>query len=331
MNQNFKNSIIFWLIPVLLISFWYFREIVLSFLVGIILGLTIQTFALFLNYKFKLNYYLNVLLIYAFLILIISLTFYLTLRIIIDELPSLFYKLNLLLKQIGFFDMKILKEWQNFLALGSDYLPNILKFIYKFFGGFLSLILIFVISIYVALNKNFPQEIFTLFPNSEEYVRLWRKVKRKISFWIFGQLFLMIFVGLATYIFLGPILKIQYASLLGLLAGLLEVVPILGPTISLIVISVITYLEKPDLIFFVIAYFLLLQQFENHLLVPLVMKRAVEINPLLVILGIVIGGKIGGILGIIIILPTLGIITEIFNYFKFSKDKSILNHKTLIQ
>jgi predicted PurR-regulated permease PerM len=121
----------------------------------------------------------------------------------------------------------------------------------------------------------------------------------------------MIFIGLATYIFVGLILKVKYGILIGLIAGILEAVPILGPVITLIIASIIIFLENPAYILPTIIFFILLQQLENHFLVPLVMKKALALNPLFVILGILIGAKIGGILGIIIMIPILGSVIEV--------------------
>jgi predicted PurR-regulated permease PerM len=186
-----------------------------------------------------------------------------------------------------------------------------LRLLSNFFGGFLSLILIFVISLYVSLAKNFPENIVPFFKIEEEYLKAWRTIRRKISFWFLGQIILMIFIGLSTYIFLGLILKVKYALLISLIAGLLEAVPILGPIITLIIAFLIIFLENPSYILPTIIFFILLQQLENHFLVPLVMRKALALNPLLIILGILIGAKIGGILGIIIIIPILGSVIEI--------------------
>ncbi len=318
MSIDYRKIIVFWFVPIILLSFWYLREIIFPFLVGIILGLVIQTISFFLNYKLKINYYLNVFLIYTFLIILFSSTFYLTFKVILNQLPSLFFKLQPYINELNLKRLDFIKNWQEFLTLGGDYLPNIFRFIYNFIGGFFSLILIFIVSIYTSLNKNFPKEIFDLLPEEkrEDYFRLWRKIKRRVSFWMLGQLVLMLTIGLATYLFVGPILKINYAGLIGLTAGLLEIIPIIGPTFSLIMASIITFLDKPDLVLIVAVFFVLLQQLENHFLVPILMKRAVAINPLLIILGVLIGGKLGGILGIILTLPILGAIVEIFNYYK---------------
>jgi predicted PurR-regulated permease PerM len=121
----------------------------------------------------------------------------------------------------------------------------------------------------------------------------------------------MIFVGFATYIFVGLILKVKYGLLISLIAGIFEAVPILGPIATLIFASMIVFLENPSYILPTIIFFILLQQLENHFLVPLVMRKALALNPLLIILGILIGAKIGGILGIIIIIPILGSVIEI--------------------
>lgn len=314
MNLGIKNILLFWLIPVLFLGFWYFRQPLLAFLAGLLLGFTIQTIALYLNYKLKLNYYLNVFLIYLFFILLITVVFYLTFNTLTEELPRLFQKLEPLLKEYSFLQVYLKGEWQNFL-LGSDRWLSLLRFIYSFVGGFFSLILIFIVSIYTALQRHLPQQFFKIFPEEkrEEYEKIWRKIKRKISFWFLGEIILMVFIGFFSYLFVGPILKINYSLLIGLLAGLLEIVPILGPLFTLIFASIVTFLDKPELVFLVVGYFILLQQLENHFLVPIVMKKATNINPLLIILGVLIGAKIGGVLGIIIILPILGVIVEIIS------------------
>ena len=325
MNYELKKALIFWLIPILFLGFWYLRGPLLAFLSGIFIGLAIQTFALFINYRFKLNYYLSVFLIYLVFIFLIALVSYLTFQILIEELPKLFQKLEPYLKEFRLQNFYLESKWQNLFSFGSDYLPNVFRLLYNFFGDLFSLVLIFVASLYVAFDKNFLQPIFKIFPDHkrEIYEKTWRRIKRKVSFWFLGQIVLMIFIGVFSYLFVGPILKINYAPLIGLLAGLLEIVPVIGPLFTLIVVSLITFLDKPEFVFLVISYFILLQQFENHFLVPLVMKRTVSLNPLLVIFGVLVGSKIGGVLGIIIVLPILGILVEIFHLMTESKEKRL--------
>jgi predicted PurR-regulated permease PerM len=315
MKESLKKNIIFWLIPFILLSLWYLKEIIIPFLAGVIIGSAIQSLAFYLSYRVKINYYLAVSLIYLFSIFLITATFYLTIKVLIEEIPSLLEKIQPYISLVKNLDIKA--KWADILSL-SDYLPNILRLLSNFFGGFLSLILIFVISLYVSLAKNFPEDIFYFFKFNEEHTKTWRRIRRKISFWFLGQIILMIFIGLATYIFLSLILKVKYGLLISLIAGLLEAVPILGPIVTLIFASMIVFLENPSYILPTIIFFILLQQLENHFLVPLVMRKALTLNPLLIILGILIGAKIGSILGIIIIIPILGSVIEFLKIRRIS-------------
>ena len=308
MDQSLKKHIIFWLIPVFFLFFWYFRSTILPFLAGIIIGSAVQSLAFFAAYKFKLNYYFSVFIIYFLIICLISFTFYLTIKVLLTEIPALLEKFQPYISVIK--NLNIKAQWTNFLSL-SDYLPNIFQVFLKLINSFLSLFLIFVVSLYVSLNKNFPEELLFLVKDKEQYLKFWRKIRRKFAFWCLGQIILMIFIGLGTYLFVGLILKVKYASLISLVAGILEIVPILGPVMTLIIASLIIFLENPAYVLPTIIFFIILQQLENHFLVPLVMKKAIALNPLLVILGILVGAKIGGILGIIILLPLLGSINEI--------------------
>ncbi len=322
MAKSLEKFLIFWLIPFFFLALWYFLPLILPFLVGIILGIAIQSFASYLSFRLKINFYFNVFIIYSLIILIITFVFYLTAQVLIEQLPSLIKKLEpygIVFKEFNFknYQLEFLQKL-DIIKITSGYLSNILGFISNFFYSLFAITLIFVVSIYVALRKNFLEDIFDFFAQekAEEYSKIWRKIKRKISFWLIGQLFLGVFIGFTTYIFVGPILKINYATMIALFSGLFELIPIIGPILSLLLALAITILTKPEVVFFVAAFFVILQQVENHLLVPLVMKKAISLHPLLVIFGILIGGQVGGILGIIVILPLLGASVEIINYFR---------------
>lgn len=320
MELRLNKIIAFWLFPLLLLGIWQSRGIIFPFIIGVFLGFAIQTIALFVSYKTRINYYFNVLVIYLALIFIISLGIYLAINVFIEQLPSLWNKIFPYIKNFPIKEFKVDKDLQKFiLNLGSSYLNSVFPLMQKIFNGLFYIIFILIVSLYTALSKNVSDKIALFFKEDkrEEYIKIFLKIKRKISFWFFGQIILMIIVGLLTYIFM-LVLKIPYASLIALTSGILEIIPILGPIISLLIASAITLVEKQEMIFLVIGSFILIQQVENHFLVPLIMKKATDINPLFVILGVLIGGQIGGILGIIIILPLMGILIEIFNFYFYN-------------
>ncbi|GBD34872.1 hypothetical protein HRbin35_00624 [bacterium HR35] len=316
------NKTSFWLIPLLIIIFWLTKEIIFSFFMGTVIGLTIQNLSRFLSLKLKLPYYLLVFLLYFLIFFFFGFLIYSLFKVITLELPGFISHLNNFLKA---YNLKIekLESIKNFdfLTIFQSHFVNVFSFLYSLFGNFISVILVFIISIYIALSPNLERDIFAYLPEEkrEEIFNIWFRIKRKLSFWILGQIILMLTIGLATYLVYGIIFDMPYKFLISLTAGVLEAVPILGPIISTIIAVFIAIIEKPEIVFLLIASFFLIQQLENHFLVPLVMKNTVKLNPLLVLLGILISSNIFGFWGAISILPLLVIFKEVFDYY-FKKD-----------
>lgn len=129
------------------------------------------------------------------------------------------------------------------------------------------------------------------------------QVETQLSIWIIGELVLMFVVGLATGIGLW-LLGIKYAVALGFLAGLLEILPNIGPTVAVIpaVIIAITMGSWP-VILGVVTLAIAIQQLENYVLVPQIMKHATGVNPIITIPLLLIGNQIAGIGGAVLALP----------------------------
>ena len=129
--------------------------------------------------------------------------------------------------------------------------------------------------------------------------------------WVRAQLFLCLLIGLITYLGL-RLMGIDYALPLGILAGLLEIIPHIGPTVAAVP-SVIAglALSLPHGLAVAGLYFVI-QQLENSVLVPRIMKQAVGVNPLITILALMIGFKLGGVGGAILAIPTFLMIQIIY-------------------
>ncbi len=94
---------------------------------------------------------------------------------------------------------------------------------------------------------------------------------------------------------------------------MLEIIPYIGPVISAIIATAISFLHGPVTGLLVLGLFILVQQLEGYVLTPLIMKRAVGLNPVVVILALMIGAKLGGVMGIIIAVPLATILGEVVN------------------
>ncbi|MCR4334505.1 MAG: AI-2E family transporter [Patescibacteria group bacterium] len=193
---------------------------------------------------------------------------------------------------------------------------SIIKTANLIFGGVLSFILIIVLSFYFAVQEdgvgNFLKIITPL--KKENYIiDLWKRSQLKIGYWLQGQLLLGLLIGIFVYVGL-LILGIKHALLLATLAAIFELIPIFGPLLSAVPAILIAYVDGGVTTgLLVIGLYIIIQQFENHLIYPLVVRKIVGISPILVILSLVIGAKLAGFLGMILSVPIASAIMEFVN------------------
>ncbi|MCK5085786.1 AI-2E family transporter, partial [Candidatus Parcubacteria bacterium] len=209
----------------------------------------------------------------------------------------------------GSFDYKISEPFQNILFEASkalkDITSNIIVGVLSLLGGILSAILMLVISFYLVVEKDGVEKfVQTIIPaeSRPQALRIIKKVEVKLGKWFMGQLFLGFVVGLLSFIGL-TILGVPYALVLAIIAGAMELIPYIGPTLSSIPAIIIAFTISPILAILVFALYFIIQQLENYLLVPKVMERSVGLHPVVIIIAMLIGGQIAGVLGIILAIP----------------------------
>lgn len=201
----------------------------------------------------------------------------------------------------------------------SSYLGNIGELLFSktvgVVSGVVAVITIIVLSFYLLLEEEGVKKIYRGILPAEWHDALsetTRKIIGKLGSWIRGQLLLMFSVGLFITIGLF-IIGSPYALSLGLWSGLTEVIPILGPWIGAAPGVIVGLTLSPLQGLLALIVYVIVQQLEGNILVPRVMSRAVGLNPVIVILAILIGGKIYGLMGILLSVPmaaTISVIVE---------------------
>ena len=147
-----------------------------------------------------------------------------------------------------------------------------------------------------------------------------RSVERVFGQWVRGQLILGFTVGVFTFIGLTILSQLvdpifgRYAVLLSIIAGVLELVPIIGPIIAAIPAVLLAATAGPVPVAAALALYLLVQQVENNLLVPKIQGDAVELHPAIVMAAIIIGGSLAGLLGAILALPVTAAGRDVVRY-----------------
>ena len=212
----------------------------------------------------------------------------------------------------------IIIQFQKFLAGTGDLLrksaSDLFSTAVNIFGGIFSLFLILVISFYLSVQKKGVQRVLTSLAPREHrdyLLSLWERSQKKLGRWLQGQLFLGVIIGVLVYVGLS-LLNVKFALLLAVLAGILEIFPYIGPVMAAIPAVILGLLQAPILGLWVLILYIVIQQMENHLIVPLVIGKIVKLNPVVVILALLIGWKLGSIPGMILAVPITAVLAEFF-------------------
>lgn len=185
-------------------------------------------------------------------------------------------------------------------------------------GYFLNLISLLVVTFYLLLEHRKLKTTLTNFLQKNrqgKFVKEIEEVEAKLGSWLRGELFLMFVIGFFTYLGLTFLLRLPFALPLAIVAGFLEIVPILGPIISTIPALLVAAAFSPWKAISVILLYTLIQQLESNVLVPKVMNKAVGLDPLLVLLALVIGGRLAGPLGALLSVPILAALAILVKEF----------------
>lgn len=267
--------------------------------------------------RWHLPRWLAILLMYLVIFGTFGIMLALVITPLVDQTASFINKTAFFLKQLGGFGIDPNIVASQFTQLGA--IPeNILKLTIEFFSNLVALLALAVITFYLLLErKNLNRWLLVLFgegkeKEAEEFVS---KIEKRLGSWVRGELALMTIVGLMSFLGL-RLLGIEFALPLAILAGFLEIIPNIGPTIAAIP-AVLTGLSiSPLMGLAVAALYFLIQQIENSIIVPRVMQKVVGVNPLVTILSLAIGFKLAGVTGAILAIPVVLVIqvatSEIF-------------------
>lgn len=340
---------------VILLAFWFLyfmRDLVVVILTSLIIASGIEPFIAWFK-RFKVNRTIAVLIIYIFLALLLAGAFYFFIPALIVDVSDLISKLPDYLETVSvwnpFKDISLpgtatveALQLPATLSLG-DFASEINRFfantsrgfieaISTLFGGIFSLILIVVLSFYLAVQEDgVAQFLKIVIPaRHESYaLDLWRRTRVKIGRWLQGQLLLGVLIGVLVYLGL-TIMGVKNALLLALLAAVFELIPVFGPILAAVPAVIIAFIHGVSFMepgvgsaVAITLFYVLIQQFENHLIYPLVVRKVVGIPPIIVILALIVGFQLAGVLGIILSVPLAAILVELLDDMQRDKQKAV--------
>lgn len=188
-------------------------------------------------------------------------------------------------------------------------------------GGAGLAVAVIVSAFYLSVRREGVDKfIIALFPEEieEKALRIYANARRKIGLWFQGQVVLSCIVWILVSLALW-IVGVPHAFLIGALAGVLEIVPFVGPILSGAVAVLIGFTVSPAIAIYALVVFLLIQQLESNFLVPLLMRRAVGLHPVVVIMSLLAGIELWGFLGALVAVPAAAVFQEIIDDKSFEK------------
>ncbi len=281
--------------------------------------------------KKKIPRILGTLAIYIVAVFILAFIIYAIVPIALSEFSSLLNSLNEKISRpdLAFINISQLVDAineglgrvTNVLISGSQSFLDITS---KFFGGIALTASVFVLSFYLTVGKDGVERfLLTILPPTYEAraIELYTKVRRKIGRWLRGQMLLSLVIGVTVFLGLW-LLGVKYSLILGILAGIFELVPYVGPIFSGSVAVLVAATDSLTLGVYALLLFILIQQIENNVLVPAVMSLTTSLNPVVILISLLVGAKLFGFIGLILAVPAAVLLQEIIEDWSESRKRN---------
>jgi predicted PurR-regulated permease PerM len=322
-----------------LVFLFVIRDILLLLILSAVIAIAFDPLIEYLQ-KRKIPRLIGVSLIYLASLFFLALTCFLIIPPVIEQAKQLSsnfpYYSDKFLDSFEFLKNILLER--NLISVQEEFSEKIISFFEKgyfekgavglftftlnVFNSFIFIGTAIVVSFFLALEKGSIKKFIQFFvPEKQHFfaARLLDNLKIKMGRWILGQLLLSFLIGITIFIALS-ILGVPYALLLGLLAGILDIIPYLGPVAATIPAIFIGFLISPWIGLIVLLLYAAVQIIENLAVRPILFSKTIGLNPVLVIVSFIIGAKLAGIIGMLLAIPMAIVLME-FVKLKKNKDK----------
>ncbi|OGI65798.1 hypothetical protein A3A95_01430 [Candidatus Nomurabacteria bacterium RIFCSPLOWO2_01_FULL_39_18] len=325
---------------------WFLRDLILVVLTSIVLASFVESAVPHFK-KIGIQRVFGIVILYACSLLFLAGMFYLFAPLLITEVYNFSNFISTYIPGVSFLNYFQNEAFSgakdivnslssnfslgNLLSVSKAFITNLSSGFFTTlsvaFGGIFNLILIVLISFYLSIQEkgieNFLR-LVTPIKYDDYVVDLWERSRKKIALWMKGQVVLGFVVAVLIYLILS-LLGIEYALLLSIIAGVMELIPY-GILVALIPAFSFSYLSGGfSSAFLVTGAYLIIHQFEVFLFAPLIIKKIVGLSPIVIILSALIGFELGGFWGILLSIPVAIIVMEFLD--DIEKDKTLARTK----
>jgi predicted PurR-regulated permease PerM len=311
---------------------YFFRDLVLTLIVGLVMASTIDPIAKYFS-KFRIPRVITVASI--FLILLASLVGVIAfvLPLLIDDFINLLTKIPKILNDVSLFGRDLgLRDVSTYLTnmskeISKGQILNVIKNSIvgasniavttgNIIGSVVNFVLMIVFSFYLAVQDNGINNFLKLITPRfyEKYILdLWARSERKIGSWAKGQIVVGLVIGVLVYVPL-KIIGMPYASLFAFLAFLGEMIPVVGLLLASIPAIIMGYFSGGLYFALIIAaVFFVISQLENYVIYPKIMNSVIGVPAIIILISFIVGAQLAGFWGIVLAVPIAAIVMEFVN------------------
>jgi predicted PurR-regulated permease PerM len=321
---------IFWQISafiVVLLVLYFARQAFGVLLVAIVISLGLDPVISFLERR-RINRLLGTIFVFLAGLLILTTALYFIIPILALEAGRFLEDVNKVISDIIGFGLpqKVIQDFSLTFDKALGFLTaaqtSITSAIGAIFNRIILVLATVVLAFYLSVQKKGTDRLLkVILPDTYEkpVLTIFNNFKIKIRRWFAAQLGLSLIVGAVMSLGLW-LLGVRYALILGIIAAILELVPLIGPVIAGAVAFLVAIANSFTLGLYVIGLTFIVQQLENHVLIPVLMGKTMNVHPVIVIVAILAGAQIAGFVGIVLAVPIAVAAQEIFYYLAEKKD-----------
>lgn len=334
---DISSSTIFRTVLILLAGWFLYiiRDILLILIGAIVISSAIEPLANWLQ-RYKIPRFFAVILVYVALVAVLALVVTLLVPIVGEQmaqlaqsLPHLSESLRGLVGDVPFINQEtVVGQLQDILSRFGNQLAsvsfNVVAQTRNVFSGIFSILFTFVLALYLVIEENALLKLFRIIIPKEHHRYIEHAITRmqyKVGRWVLGQLTLALFVGVSVGIGLW-LMGVRYALVFGLISGLLEVIPVIGPLVATIPGVLVAGSQSLFLGAAALVFYILVQQVESHVLIPNIMRKVTGLNPLVTIIAVLLGARLAGIVGVILSVPVATMISIFLADVFFGEEKT---------
>jgi len=306
------------------------RDVFVLIIFSLVLSLLFNPAIDFLQ-KLKFSRLGATFLVYFFIIVLLGLIIYWVLPSFINEIqelsrpfPVYFGKVAPFLSGLGF---DIFQSIDTFVAAIQKWLvgalSNIASSLASLLGSLISAISVFTLAFFFSLEKQTVDKFIRLVTpkKHEEYIlQLLNKSQVKISGWVAIRAAGMFMIGFLTFLSC-RLCGINYPVLLGFIAGVLDIIPFVGPIAAGFLLALLALIDSWQKALLIVIIYTIIQQLESNIIIPLLTRKFMDLPAIVVLVSIFIGERLWGLAGVILAIPLFGVLYDIANsYLEQHKD-----------